>query len=137
MAKRLGRDEVMQAVQRVVVDRVDGRVGDGRAVVGVDLHPGHILEVGDILVADGERIARNGGDRRPLDLAALQVAARIALLARAQGGDAKVLKAGFAQQSVTAQVRGENSAAADEGDVDHGRGQTVTPKAKRGQIETS
>jgi len=115
------RDDMMQAVQRVIVDGVDGTGRNQLAVVIVDLDINVVLKVGQKFVTDSEGVTGNITDSRPLcwPIATLHVRPRVVDVSSAQRCNTKVVHACLAKQSVALQVCCQNPAAADNADSNH------------------
>jgi len=112
---------VVQGVAREVVDRRDRRLGHHPAEIGVDLDLDAVLEVRQVLIGHGQRIAGELADGCTLGrpLAAADVHPGLVFPEGTEGRDAKVVHARLAQQPIAAQMRRHDPPAADNADSYH------------------
>ncbi len=119
-----GADLMMHGEGGEIVDGVDRAGRDHIAVVGKDGDLGVGLELVDVDMRRGQRVAglgRQHGCARGRALAPFAEHERVVTVAGAEGGDAKVVAAGLAQEPVALQMGVEDAAAADDTDADHVR----------------
>ena len=106
----------------VVIDRIYFARSDQFAVVRVDCNVDVGLEIGQIFVTDGERIAlhcANGRSLRDVPIAS-EVHPGIMFFPGADSGNFEIVDTGLPEEAVTTQVSGENSAATDDAYPNHG-----------------